>query len=91
MISAAVKCLVPHNSKIISSFDGFFNYLIFSGCTAFDSDDPIPVDRAGDLKLEDAPSTILPQLATVPIHYTDLEGVEHDSITLFADSATTAG
>ena len=63
----------------------------FSGCTAFDSDDPIPADGTGDLKLEDAPSTALPQLATVPIHYTDLEGAEHDSITLFADSATTAG
>ena len=57
----------------------------------FDSDDPIPPDRVGDLKLEDAPTSTLPQLATVPIHYTDLEGAEHESITLFADSATTAG
>ena len=67
-------------------------FLVFiSGCTAFESDDPLPADGVGDLKLEDAPASTLPQLATVPIHYTDLEGVEHESITLFADSATTAG
>ena len=57
---------------------------------AFEPNDPLPADGVGDLKLEDAPASTLPQLTTVPIHYTDLEGVEHESITLFADSTTTA-
>ena len=67
--------------------------LSHAGCMAFESDEPIPIpaEVEGELKLEDAPTSTLPQLATVPIHYTDLEGVEHDSITLFADLATTAG
>lgn len=42
------------------------------------------------LCLEDAPPPAAPrQLAVVPVHF-DLEGVEHEPITLFADATTTA-
>ena len=45
-----------------------------------------------DLEIKDtlAPPQPLPHLAMVPIHYSDLPGVDCESITLFADSTTTA-
>ena len=57
--------------------------------TAFESGELIPSEVKGELRLEDTPSSTLPQLVMVPIHYTDLEGADHESITLFADSTTT--
>lgn len=40
------------------------------------------------LWMEDA---CVPRLAVIPIKYEDLEGVEHEPTTLFADTTTTAG
>lgn len=43
------------------------------------------------LWMEDACVPRLPPLAVIPIKYEDLEGVEHEPTTLFADTTTTAG
>ena len=51
--------------------------------------DVLPLE--GVLRLENAPGNDQPALAMVPILYTDLPGVDHEPITLFADSTTTAG
>ncbi len=44
-----------------------------------------------DLKLVDKPSQMTTKLVVVPIHFSTLPGVDHEPITLFADSSTTAG
>lgn len=42
------------------------------------------------LEMKDAVNQELKQLAVVPIHYSDLAGVDCEPITLFADNTTTA-
>ncbi len=54
-----------------------------------ESCDVLPLE--GALRLENAQGNDQPALAMVPILYTDLPGVDHEPITLFADSTTTAG
>ena len=41
--------------------------------------------------MEDTPAPGPPPLAVIPIYYEDLEGLHHESTTLFADTTTTAG
>ena len=43
------------------------------------------------LRMEDTPAPGPPPLAVIPIYYEDLEGLHHESTTLFADTTTTAG